>query len=72
MLFYEYEPRTLVELVHLRDLASRVRRKFDAGVSVEELLLDVELMQNMLRALKPLLPGDVSVATLDRHLHFLG
>ncbi len=71
MLFLDYEPRILIELGHLRELACRVQVKFASGASAEELLQDVEVLQVMFQRIVPMLPGGVSVANLRRHLDFL-
>ena len=72
MLFRAFEPRALTELARVRELAARVRERFDAGAEPAEILRDVELLEAAHQALEEVLPAGVDRGNLARHIHFLG
>ena len=72
MLFRAFEPRALTELARVRELAVRVRERFDAGAEAAEILRDVELLEAAYQALEDVLPAGVERGNLARHIHFLG
>lgn len=72
MLFRAFEPRSLTELARVRELAVRVRERFDANAEPEEILRDVILLEAAHQALEEILPAEVASGNLSRHIRFLG
>jgi hypothetical protein len=71
LLYVAYESKVQKEFSQVRDLAERIRAKFDANSSADELLHDVEILRAAFEALKRTLPSGTPVGNFPRHLAFL-
>jgi len=69
MLLYEYKVRD--EFKWVRDLAERIRAKFESGAKASELLLDSELLNAGYEQLMRLLPEGINGDNFKRHLSFM-
>jgi hypothetical protein len=69
MLLYEYKVRD--EFERVRDLAERIRAKFNDRPNASELIKDCELLAAAYEQLTQLLPEGLSGGNFGRHLHFM-
>lgn len=69
MLLYEYQVRD--EFERVRELARRLKEKFDSRASAADLMLDTRTLGAAYDQLDRMLPTEVQRGNFGRHLHFL-
>ncbi|CAG0971379.1 hypothetical protein METP3_01509 [Methanosarcinales archaeon] len=69
MILYEYKVRD--EFKRVRELAERIKSKFDSGAKPSELLQDCEVLEAASRQLLRILPEKVHDSNLNRHIEFM-